>query len=74
MRLLQVPTGHYLLLTNGGGRSYTMRFLLDRKRPGDVILGLGDKPDNWHDCRLLAWERPPGQAPDTVPDIPAIFN
>ena len=71
---LQVPTGKYLLMHNGGGRSYTMDFLVRRKRPGDVILGLGDKPKNWADCQDMAWERPEGGDYETIPDIPALFN
>ena len=75
-----MPTGKYLLMANMGGRSYTMDFLVRRKRPGDVILGLGDKPNNWLDCTDMAWEHPATIASGEiaagldVPDIPALFN
>ena len=73
----KVPTGKYMVMMNMGGRTQTWAFLQKRKRAGDVILGMDNKPSNWLDCQDMAWERGEMGLADNsfaIPDIPALFN
>lgn len=60
----RVPSGLYLLFVNRGGRLCTWKFLNARRKPSDLILGLGDKPRNWLDCKQFVWR------PEDTPEIP----